>query len=306
MERPVSAATAVVLREERAPPGPAFAHPAAPPPAPLRRGEGRAAIARCDGASAVVACASTSPLRLLVPRARGDLAWLVAANHGGGLVAGDAIAIGLDVGAGATALLSTQASTKVYRSPGPHGPTASQRIDARVAAGGVLAILPHPVSPFEGARYAQSARLELAPGASVAWLDAVTAGRVARAERWAARAFRSRTEVTVGGRVVATDALRLAPGDGAPVAERLAGFELVATAIVLGPAFAHGARALVAALGATPAARGERLLAAASPLADGLVLRVASADVEAGLLFLRDRLRFVTGLIGADPFARSP
>jgi urease accessory protein len=287
----------------------------------LRAGAGRVAIARVDGASAIVACAAASPLQLLSPSPRGRCAWIIPASHGGGLLAGDDVSLEMDVGDGAVALLSTQAGTKVYRSPGR---VAAQRLDARVGRDAVLAVLPHPVSCFTGARYHQSQRLELEPGASVVWLDALSAGRVARGERWAFHEYRSRVEIANanGGAPVLVDALRLVAGEGPPLAERLEGIELVATVVALGPAVARHAAGILAALaapldavprrGATLGAGGgssggaEPVLAAASALGDGVLLRVASRTVEAGLAFLRERLAFVETVVGADPFARTP
>lgn len=269
----------------------------------LRAGAGRVEIARVDGASAVVACAAASPLQLLSPSPRGRCGWVISASHGGGLVAGDDVSLELDVGAGATALLSTQAGTKVYRS---RGAVASQRLAARVGRDAVLAVLPQPVSCFAGARFHQEQRLALEAGASLLWLDALVAGRVARDERWALDDYRSRVELAVGGRTVLADALRLVPGEGPPVAERLAGVELLATVIALGPAFAPHARALHDGLAAAPAARDAAVLASASPLGDGVLARVAARSVEAGLSFLRERLAFVEPVAGANPFSHIP
>jgi urease accessory protein len=269
-------------------------------------GRGRVETARVDGASAIVACAATSPLQLLSPSPRGRCAWIVSASHGGGLVAGDHVSLELEIGAGSTALLTTQAGTKVYRSGGSGGAVAAQRLSARVGPDAVLAALPHPVSCFAGSRYEQDQRLELAPGASLLWLDALTAGRVARGERWASEDCRSRVEISAAGRPVLADALRLVPGEGRPVAERLAGVELLATAVALGPAFAPHAAALRARLATAPVDPGAAVLAAASPLADGVLLRVAARTVADGLASLRTFLAFVEAVTGVDPFARTP
>ncbi|HEX9242370.1 MAG TPA: urease accessory protein UreD [Anaeromyxobacter sp.] len=268
-----------------------------------RAGAGRLEIARVDGASAIVASAATSPLQLLAPSPRGRCAWVMPACHGGGLVAGDDVSLEVEVGADAVALLSTQAGTKVYRSAGA---VAAQRLDARVWPGALLAVLPHPVTCFAGARYRQAQAIALDRGASLVWLDALAAGRVARGERWDFHAYASRLELSMGGALVLHDALRLVPGEGRPVAERLDGVDLVATIVLVGPAVAFHARALLHALAAAPADGGRPVLAAASPLADGLILRVASRSVEAGLAFLREPLGFVEAVVGADPFARTP
>ncbi len=271
--------------------------------APLAAGGGRVVVGLADGASAVLSCAAAGPLHLFTPRPRGRAAWVVAATLGGGLVAGDAVTLELDVGPGATALLGTQAHTKVFRSAGAW---ASQDLVARVAEGATLAVLPEPTSLFAGARYRQAQRFVLAPGASLLLVDAVTHGRAARGEAWAMEAYRSRNVVEAGGRVAIADAVRLARGEGPPVAARMAGVAILATALLVGPGVADGAAAIAAELGRAPAGFADGVLAAASPVAGGVLLRLAAQTVEAGLLFLRARLAFAAALLDGDPFARRP
>jgi len=269
-------------------------------PAP---GAGRLVAERVDGATAIVECLSSSPLRLFTPRPRGAAAWVIAASHGGGLVAGDFVDLSIELGAGATVLLGTQAETKVYRGGAP----ARQWTRARVADGALLALLPDPVSPYAGARLAQVQRIDLAPAGSVLLLDALTAGRVARGERWAFLDHQSRIEATVAGALVLADGLRLVSGEGPPLAERLAGFELLATAVLLGPRLAPFGSALLEAVGRAPAEGGAAVLSAASPLpGGGALLRVAARSVEAGMLAIRAHLRFAAELLGDDPFDRRP
>jgi urease accessory protein len=273
------------------------------PRQPPRAGEGHLAVEVVARASALVACGASSPLQLLAPRPRGLAVWIVAASHGGGLVRGDAIALDVAVGAGATACVGTQAETKVYRAGGG---AAHQRLSAAVGPGALLAWLPDPVSPFAGARYAQEQRFALAPGASLALLDAVTAGRAARGERWAFERYASRNEVRAGGTLVLADGVRLAAGEGPPVARRLRDVELLATIVLLGPRVAAAAAAIRDAVAAAPAAREAPVLAAASPLAGGVILRLAARSVEAGIAAIRAHLAFLAGPLDGDPLLRRP
>src|SRR5207302_10725083 len=87
---------------------------------------------------------AASPLRLLHPKNSGSAAWVYAATFGGGLLGGDAIALDATVGPGASALIATQASTKVYRSDTP----ATQRLRVRAGDDSVIVLLPDPVTPF--------------------------------------------------------------------------------------------------------------------------------------------------------------
>ena len=111
---------------------------------------------RASGGKTVLGTAfAASPLRLLTPADHGDAAWVFLASLGGGLLDGDRIDLDVEVGDGASALLGTQASTKVYRSP-PGGAGSSQRLSARVGAGALLAVVPDPVVCFADTRYEQT------------------------------------------------------------------------------------------------------------------------------------------------------
>jgi len=77
---------------------------------------------------------ATSPLRFLAPRNHGNASWVFLSNLGGGLVDGDRVHLDVEAQQDSTALLGTQASTKVYRSPNG----CSQHTSLRVAAGAAL------------------------------------------------------------------------------------------------------------------------------------------------------------------------
>ncbi|MEO7328853.1 MAG: urease accessory protein UreD, partial [Minicystis sp.] len=127
-------------------------------------GRGRLSFEQSASGTVLREVYATSPLKLLTPRNHGRAAWVYVATFGGGLVDGDALHLDVTVSAGTTALLGTQASTKVYRCP-----TSSCRQDlvARVGAGALLVSLPDPVACFAEARYAQSIAIDLDPSASL-------------------------------------------------------------------------------------------------------------------------------------------
>lgn len=271
--------------------------------APPGCGAGHLEVAEVAGRSTVVSCRASSPLQLLAPRPRGAAAWVLVASHGGGLVGGDEVELSVAVGPGATAYVGTQAETKVYRE---RERGSRQRLEATVGEGGLLAVLPDPVSPFAGSVHAQEQRFALAPGASLALLDAVTAGRAARGERWGLGRYASRNEVRAAGALLLSDALRLAAGEGPPLDRRLAGLELLATLVLVGPRVADGAAALLRRVGEAPADGAAPVLAAASPLLDGAVLRLAARSVEAGMAAVRAHLSFLAGPLDGDPLLRRP
>ncbi len=268
----------------------------------LPAGSGRLRFAKVDGASALVGCRAESPLKILVPHRRGRSAWAFLTTLGGGLVAGDHTELHVEVGAGATALLATQAETKVYRSPG--GAEAKQVLRARVDRGGTLAVMPDPVSPFAGARYRQEQRCEIEDGASLLLVDALVAGRTARGERWAFESYRSRTEIATGGTLILGEALSLEPRVGASLADQMGRYDAVAFAAVIGPAFTAGASALLDRWSRAPVEVGAPLLSTVSPLRGGALIRVAAISAEHLAHFLRGALSFVAGPLGDDPFQR--
>lgn len=267
---------------------------------PLPRGAGRASVRREQGQSAVVACSAREPLRLLPMRGRADVAWVTMTTFGAGLHDGDHVSLSLDVGEGASLLLSTLASTKVMRAISGEG--SSQRIDARVAPGGLLALLPDHVACFEGARLLQRTIVQLSPGASLFSLEWSSAGRVGREPRWSAQLIDSGLTVREGDRPVVVERLLLDRDEpGPPPAQRLGRFDVFGSLFALGPhasLIAPTARALAA----SSRHDGSPSRLVDSPLAGGLAVRFASVSADHALSLVRSLVRPLTSLLGADPF----
>lgn len=249
-----------------------------------------------DGLSTATAWRSSSVLKLMLPRPRGAAVWACAATYGGGLVAGDRISLALQVGTSAALCLGTQSTTKVFRSTGA---VAEQELDAAVASGGLLAILPEPLSPFAGSRYRQRTRLRLAADASLAWLDTVSAGRVACAERWLLQGYDARTDLEIDGRLLLRDTLRLGPG----ASDRLGPHGAVSTLLLCGPRAAEAAQA-GRALAELHRPGDDGLLINASPVADGILLRFAARDPEILAGRIRSILAPLAVPLDGDPWRR--
>ncbi|XP_009419526.3 urease accessory protein D isoform X2 [Musa acuminata AAA Group] len=84
------------------------------------RKKGRVMVEMVGGKSTVTRCFSCYPLKLIFPNkvgsSKSDAVWIYALSYGGGIVSGDQISLDISVGDGCTAALTTQASTKVYKS----------------------------------------------------------------------------------------------------------------------------------------------------------------------------------------------
>ncbi len=269
-------------------------------PAAASAGSGRLRVRRAGARSLVEAAQATSPLRLLTPRNHGHGAWVYTSTYGGGLVDGDRIAVTVDVGPGATLYLSTQSSTKIYRSPSG----TSSGLHATVAPGGLLVSVPDPVVPFAASRHRQEQEITLADGAGLVLVDAVTSGRRAAGERWAFEEYRSRIVVHAAGRRLVHDALALESADG-DLAERFGRFDVLATLVIVGAPVEAAAALLASGIAARPRVRRADLLTAATPLAGGgCVVRVAGRSTEAVSSLIRGCLQFVPPLLGDDPWTR--
>jgi urease accessory protein len=268
-------------------------------------GRGMVRIIRCGDRSAVIQAYATSPLRLLTPRNHGRASWIFTSNLGGGLVDGDRIALDIDVGSGAAAFVSTQASTKVYRSPAG----TSADLFAHVNDDGLLVVVPDPVVCFAGSRYRQTQRFELTRRANLVVLDWISSGRWASGERWAFREYVSRLIVDIDGAEIVHDALALRDRDGA-IGERLGRFDVLAVAVIAGAALTSEAERIVSRAAAAPIVRVADQLVAATALthADlgsaGCLVRVAGRSVEEVGRTIREYLGFVPALLGDDPWSR--
>ena len=271
-------------------------------PAPRR---GVVAVTRGPRGSTVTRAYAESPLKWLTPATRGEAAWVFAASYGGGLVGGDHLDVEVDVEPGAAAFLSTQASTKVYRSTAG----ASTRLAARVADGGLLVSLPDPVVCFASSDYRQTQTFAIEASAGLVALDWMTSGRRGSGERWAFDAYASTTSLRVGGRLVLHDAVRLSATDG-DLASRAGRFDVLAVVVIAGERLAAEAARVVAAVSAVPVERRAAVVLSAAPLPGltlappGCVVRLAGAHVEDVRGVLRRLLDFVPGLLGDDPWAR--
>jgi urease accessory protein len=274
------------------------ANPVLPTVEPPGRGVVR--VAWVEGRSVVATARATSPLRLLAPRNHGEGAWIYTSSFGGGLVDGDDVRLDVEVDARATALVATQASTKVYRG------SAHAQTTARVGDDALLALLPDPVVPFAGASYAQRTEIDLAPRGSLALVEAFTAGRSAHGERWRFSRYESRLVVRRAGRLLLLDPIRLA-ADDIQIAARMRRFDAIATIVLVGPRLASAIADTLREIGAMPVERRAERIVVASPLGeDAAVVRIAVTSAGELPQEVRRWLAFVPRLLGDDPFARRP
>lgn len=260
-------------------------------------------VSRIAGQSVVTRQLAGNPLKLLSTRSRGTAAWVYTTTFGGGLVEGDAIALDVQVHPGAALMLATQSATKVY--PCPLGVGSSQSLKASVADGALLALLPDPLCCFEGSRYEQQLDISLEAGASLVLLDWFTAGRMARGERWAMDRYHSELRIHRAGRLLLLDPVTLDAADGEIAGSaRMGRYNCFATLVLLGPRMQQLGQGMLQWSSTQRVRKQPEMLAVASPLREGVILRIASTSTESASTFLRQWLEPLASELGDDPWRR--
>lgn len=142
---------------------------------------------------------------------------LTVVNPGGGYVGGDRYQLTVAVGPGASALVTTQSATKVYRTPGRQ---VVQEQGFTVVRGGTLEVLPDPLIAYQDADYLQRTEVVVHPGARVVLTDVVTPGWAPDGSlyRWSSILLRTAL-IRPQGAPIAIDTLRLVPSDDDAVAD---------------------------------------------------------------------------------------
>jgi urease accessory protein len=125
----------------------------------------------------------------------------VMLHTAGGIVGGDRLSSQIRLHPNAQVLLTTAAATKVYGS----NQESNQVIHIHVSENGGLEWLPQETILFDGARYGQSVRVELEPGATWLGWDMTRLGRSARGEQFLSGEWRSHLEVWQTGQLLWVD-----------------------------------------------------------------------------------------------------
>ncbi len=150
-------------------------------------------------------------------------------NVSGGLLGGDQLALGVNVGVGAQAQITTTGATRVYR-PRTGVLATVQSSEIAVGENGLLEYLPDPVIPFAGARFSQRTSIRLASGAGLFWWEILAPGREARGEIFEYESVEFKTDLVGAGRPVAVECVRLEPKKrGLTSIARLGAYRTLAT-----------------------------------------------------------------------------
>jgi urease accessory protein len=176
-----------------------------------------------------------------------------------------------------------------------------------------LLLLPDPVTCFSAAAYSQVQRFTLHSTSSLALLDWLNSGRQALGEDWSLARYYSLNEIIVDGARVAKDAMLLEAETDAveprnALADRLAPYKCYATLILCGPLLQPLIGRLVAQHQKITVFRckaPEATIWSLTPIASGIVVRIAGKETEDVKTWLRDSLSSLADVIGLDAYRRA-
>lgn len=162
------------------------------------------------------------------------MACIYILSSGGPTLDGDRYSIGVELGAGTMAHISTGAATII--SPMEHD-SARQRLSITLDDGAYLEWFPRPMIPCAHSRYGSTAELIVSPLATLFYSEVVACGRLHSGERFDYDDFALSTLVCrPSGEVVVRDALRLTPSLHSPTHWALLGNHThFGTALIIAP-----------------------------------------------------------------------
>ncbi|KAH7384087.1 UreD urease accessory protein-domain-containing protein [Phaeosphaeria sp. MPI-PUGE-AT-0046c] len=245
-------------------------------------------------------------------------------TYGGGIVAGDAIDLDVQLNGDTRLVLLTQGSTKIFKTPDPFV-VSRQQMTVHLSRTAAIVYLPDPVQPFAQTAFSQSQIYNLdGEHGSLCVCDWVTSGRSARGENWDIYEYKSRNEVWTSDdagkkRLLLRDNLILDKHGRTDMAlsSRMDGYSVFGTLIIRGPVFASLAHSFLREFEALPRIGGRNWGDTVQPdltpseqrrhdrqqreVTDGLIwsaanvrefvlVKFASREVEGSRLWLKDMI----------------
>ncbi|KAI3407250.1 uncharacterized protein J3R85_021154, partial [Psidium guajava] len=291
---------------------------------------GMIVIEKVRGKSTVTKSFSKYPLKFIIPRKVGpswvDAVWIYALTFGGGIVSGDDISCKLEIGDGCTAVLTTQSSTKVYKSLGSK--CSRQSLEAEIGSNSMLVLVPDPVTCFSTARFFQKQVFRVYSDSNLVLVDWITSGRHESGEKWDFTHYKSTNNIFLeGDQPLFLDTVLLEQGSTVPLAERMQDFQVIAMVVLLGPMLRHiqgqvqeDVKRMMAKQVQGSSAQWDRqiksntcdlankpsLIASCSAFGhkgEGIIVRIASLTTESVYQFLKHQLAGLESLVGVLPYS---
>ncbi|GKV18002.1 hypothetical protein SLEP1_g28439 [Rubroshorea leprosula] len=292
--------------------------------------KGKIVVEKVEGKSTMTRCFSKYPLKFIIPRKVGssktDAVWIYSLTYGGGIVSGDCISCEFTIGDGCNTVLTTQASTKVYKSLGSK--CSEQILEARIGSGALFAVIPDPVTCFSAARYSQKQFFRVGSDSNLVIVDWITSGRHESGEKWDFELYKSTNHIYLeGNQPIFLDTLLLERGSTVSVREHMQEYHVIAMVVIYGPNLKHiqdqvqkNVKMMMSeqlhspstSLGCHVRMRSDNwsvkpsIVASCSvfgPKGIGVVVRVVAMETESVYSFLQQQLVGLEPLIGLQPYS---
>lgn len=224
-------------------------------------------------------------------------------NVSGGVLAGDSLALRIEVAAGARAQVTTTGATRLYRHR-PGSADSQQVTGIDIGEGALLEYLPDPVIPYAGARHSQRTEVRLERGAVFLGWEVLAPGRHASGEQFAFDHLQIVTRIASAGRDILRENFALNPGlRPLSAAARMHGYGWLASFNVCQegrePSFWRVLEERLSEVAAERSRSGEVLWGASALVSGGVAVRGLSSSalpIPAALFdFWREARRAVTG-----------
>ncbi|XP_041478368.1 urease accessory protein D-like isoform X2 [Lytechinus variegatus] len=191
----------------------------------------------------------TYPVKLMLPThaSASNCQWVYAINYGGGIVSGDNIKIQARIKDQCCAMITTQASTKVYHSEDEQ--ESVQILEGIAESGSTLAVLQDPVTCFANARYKQTQSFDVSEDSNLILMDWLTAGRIARGECWNFTSYSSCNCVTYSGTLIYRDSITLKKTPQSSIRQRMGQHTAIASCVLVGDKLRYISKQVLAKFG---------------------------------------------------------
>ncbi|KAJ0018813.1 hypothetical protein Pint_12127 [Pistacia integerrima] len=280
---------------------------------------GKLVVEKVRGKSTVTRCFSKYPLKFIIPNKVGssetDAVWIYTLTYGGGIVSGDSISCEFSIGDACTVVLTTQASTKVYKSLGSK--CSEQIMENAIGSAFVESTLTD--SKNKSSEWFSDSNLVI--------VDWITSGRHESGEKWDFQLYKSTNNIFVDGDLpLFLDTVLLEQGGITNIAERMRDYQVIAMVILLGPKLKHiqnqvqeNVKRLMSEQLYAPSiglshhgkTNSDHRLAKPTFIAScsvfgpkgiGIVVRIAAMTTESVYRFLQHQLSGMEPLLGVSPY----
>lgn len=164
---------------------------------------------RADGVSYISEQDFRSPIHIGKGHTDAGSLVLNIVNPTAGFFDGDRVDSRVEIGEGASLVLSTPAASRVYRTRS--GRAAANHQEFHVGENAFLEWIPEPFIPHAGAEYVQTTRIALKQSSDLLFFEWIAPGRVAKGEVFAYRKLRWELDLELDGKLLARERYDLNP-----------------------------------------------------------------------------------------------